>query len=113
MNQKILMAIFRTQMFITDALFGYPEEYTVYPGGKMVDIRHVGGLWRLKPTYTYTRRRLSPFKNNFRYGWEIVSAPPEYNDCVGIANLTKDPGEAIYNLLKGRELINNLPFKHF
>lgn len=92
-------------MHVMDLLFGYPKEYSVYPIGEHKQIRHTGGLWELKPTYTYTRRALSPFKNNYRYGWEVVVAPPGYDDCVGITNLTKDPGTAIYNLLEGRKIM--------
>lgn len=90
---------------LTGLLMGYPREYTVYPEGEHKRIRHAGGVWTLKPVYTYDRRPLSFIKHNYRYGWHVVKAPERFERFTGMDNLTEKPGEAIHNMLSGEEML--------
>lgn len=98
---------------VVDGLLGYPKEYTVYPEGDQIRIRHVGGVWEIKPVYTYNRRAFSFVKHNYRYGWNIVKAPSEYRRFEGIDNLTEEPGRAISNMLDGDELMQQFRESNF
>lgn len=106
-SKQIAAAFLMGCHIVVDALIGYPKEHVVYPGGKHVRIRHAGGLWELKPVYTYRRRALSPFKTNYRYGWNVVTAPADYIRFQGTDNLTEDPGRAISNMLEGELILRN------
>lgn len=90
---------------LTGLLMGYPREYSVYPDGEHKRIRHIGGMWVLKPVYTYDRRPLSFIKHNYRYGWNVVEAPFEYMRFDGMDNMSEQPGDAISNMISGEELI--------
>lgn len=105
---KLIVGALMLWSHLMDALLGYPKEYTVYPDGAEVTIRHQGGLWTLKPAYTYQRRRMSFIKHNYRYGWNVVSAPDGYVQYVGRDNLTEEPGVAIRNMIDGQEMMNKL-----
>jgi hypothetical protein len=108
LSQRIAYVTLIVSNRIVDALFGYPKEYTVYPDGEHKRIRHIGGMWELKPAFTYQRRALSFVKHNYRHGWNIVKAPSEYRRFEGVDNLTEEPGRAISNMLDGDEFMRKI-----
>lgn len=112
-KDRIVIKLKMAVHYGVDALMGYPKEFTVYPDGEHVRIRHLGGVWELKPVYTYQQRALSFIKQNYRYGWHVVKAPVGYDRCIGVDNLSKEPGQAISNLLDGEALIERYRNSNF
>lgn len=104
-NERFECLVRLAYFHITDALLGYPKEYTVYPKGDHKKIRYFDVVWELRPVYTYNKRALSFIKHNYRYGWSVVNAPGKYSHLVGRDNLSEEPGEAIYSMIAGEELI--------
>lgn len=103
--QRVIYWIRYGSNWLVDSLLGYPKEHIVYPEGDQIRIRHTGGVWELKPVYTYNRRALSFIKHNYRYGWNVVKAPSEYRRFEGRDNLTEEPGRAISNMIDGEEIM--------